>query len=210
MKLLMNAIAWFISILFHPLIYATLGVFVIVTFLPQYYALNVSYSIKILKFIFLLTYIIPLVSVPIYYLILKLTKSVAASNHQRFFLLLTTAIIYTFSYRILVHVSIFETITVYILLCAVLMIISLIITYFWKISLHMIGIGGFIGLLLALSLVQINIAYYILPLSFVIAGLIGSSRLYLQAHSTKQIYIGFLLGLVVSFIFSSLLITQSA
>ena len=198
MGVFLKIFSWIISILFHPLLYASLGSFVILFFLPQYSAFNIEYSFKFLQFIFLLTFITPLVAVPLYFLALKITKSNPSEYHKRIFLLVTTSILYVFSYRILQNIALYEFVSVYMLLCSILMVLSLIITYFWKISLHMIGIGGFTGLILSLCIINNPIAIVILPFCFAIAGIIGTSRLYLQAHSQLQVYIGFILGLSVS------------
>ena len=64
----------------------------------------------------------------------------------------------------------------------------------WKISAHSVGMGGLVGFLWAL---QGSISYGLLPwlaLAMVLSGLVGSARLYLQAHLPAQVYVGFLVG----------------
>ena len=73
---------------------------------------------------------------------------------------------------------------------------ALIVNFFWKISIHMIGIGGLIGIILIL-LPHLNGILILLPLSIIAAGLIGYSRLALNAHVPAQVYAGFLVGLGV-------------
>lgn len=69
-----------------------------------------------------------------------------------------------------------------------------------KTSLHTIGIGGLIGFVMVMSYAyQLNFNSLIAGL-FVIGGIIGVSRLALNAHSPKEIYIGFLVGLISQFI----------
>lgn len=72
----------------------------------------------------------------------------------------------------------------------------LLITFFWKISIHMAGIGGLVGAMIGLSdrlMLDLTV-----PLIFLVlcSGLIGFSRLHLQTHTPPQVYLGFLLGLV--------------
>lgn len=79
------------------------------------------------------------------------------------------------------------------LLVTAVMLINLI----WKISAHMAGIGGLIGMVIAISFhYQINL-HEILIILFVAAGLVGFSRLKLCAHNPAQVYAGFLLGITV-------------
>jgi membrane-associated phospholipid phosphatase len=59
----------------------------------------------------------------------------------------------------------------------------------------MIGIGGLIGMMIGISerlTLDLNIT---LMLLFVIAGLVGFSRLSLNAHNSLQVYAGFLVGM---------------
>lgn len=70
-----------------------------------------------------------------------------------------------------------------------LLLLLAIITRFWKISLHMAGIGGLVALAFSLSLVS-----WFFPLFILFSGILGSSRLYLKAHNLMQISAGFLLG----------------
>lgn len=73
-------------------------------------------------------------------------------------------------------------------------IIGMLITFNWKISVHMIGIGGVIGIVTVLSKTGPEVLLYLLSVLIIIAGLIGFGRLQLKAHSLNQIIAGFLLG----------------
>jgi hypothetical protein len=82
-----------------------------------------------------------------------------------------------------------------------LILMALVINIFWKISSHMIGIGGMCGMMLAISYrLQIDLHLTLMAL-FLIAGLVAYARLRLEAHSAAQVYAGFFLGLVVQVIF---------
>ena len=73
-------------------------------------------------------------------------------------------------------------------------IIGMLITFNWKISVHMIGIGGVVGIATVLSKTGPEVLLYLLSVLIIIAGLIGFGRLQLKAHSLNQIIAGFLLG----------------
>jgi hypothetical protein len=77
--------------------------------------------------------------------------------------------------------------------------ITALINLKYKISAHMVGIGGMLGGLMAISsLTQFDMTvYYILVI--LVAGLIGFARLILKEHQPYQLYLGFLLGLIVQF-----------
>ena len=64
----------------------------------------------------------------------------------------------------------------------------------------MLGIGGIIGFVMVMSYeYHLNFTSLLSGL-FLLAGLIGVSRLSLNAHRPKEIYLGFLLGLVSQFL----------
>jgi len=87
------------------------------------------------------------------------------------------------------------------MLGATLLVVSvLLINLFWKISAHMVGIGGLCGMMIAISYrLQINL-HYILIAFFITAGIVAFSRLKLSAHNPAQVYVGFLLGVAVQLI----------
>lgn len=74
--------------------------------------------------------------------------------------------------------------------------LAFIINIKWKVSAHMIGIGGLVGALFCISiLLEIYITPFLIIALF-IAGLIGSARLFLKAHNQSQIYVGFVVGMI--------------
>lgn len=73
---------------------------------------------------------------------------------------------------------------------------TFLITLYWKISAHATAIGGMIGGMMGISQQFHLIPAYGLIAAFLLAGLIGSARLYLNAHTPAQIYLGFINGLL--------------
>lgn len=65
---------------------------------------------------------------------------------------------------------------------------------FVKISLHTGAWGSVVVYAIICTFQQVHLAILLLLLSILIAGLIGTARLYLGAHSNKQLYAGYLLG----------------
>jgi len=75
------------------------------------------------------------------------------------------------------------------------------VTFFWKMSAHMTGMGGLIAAVLVLGL-KFPTFQPLYPLlgSLVLTGLVGTVRLYLEAHKPIEIYVGLIFGFVVCFI----------
>lgn len=75
-----------------------------------------------------------------------------------------------------------------------------VITLFWKISAHAVGIGGMIGFLFGIgyAFTAVELLYPVL-ITILVAGLLLSARLYLNSHTPAETGAGFLLGLTVCF-----------
>ncbi|MCX8492534.1 MAG: hypothetical protein ORN54_15865 [Cyclobacteriaceae bacterium] len=81
-----------------------------------------------------------------------------------------------------------------------LAVVSLVITFFYKISIHSVAMCGGIGILLPLNQVteQMSLLW---PTAFTIlaAGLVMSSRLVLDAHAPHEVMYGGVVGFIVGF-----------
>jgi hypothetical protein len=76
-----------------------------------------------------------------------------------------------------------------------------VVTYFWKMSAHLTGIGGVLAVtgILGLYFPSVTVAY-LLVATLVLGGGIASSRLYLDAHRPAEVYVGLLVGFVTCWI----------
>ena len=77
-------------------------------------------------------------------------------------------------------------------------IVCALINVWWKISTHTAAIGGVAGALFIFGeLFTFNPVWW-LCLVFVLAGILGSSRMILRQHSLAQVVVGFFVGIVCS------------
>lgn len=76
---------------------------------------------------------------------------------------------------------------------------GMIVNFFWKISIHMLGIGGLIGGVFSICFNVGANPIGLFMILFILAGLLGVSRLYLKRNTASQVYVGFILGLVLGF-----------
>lgn len=78
--------------------------------------------------------------------------------------------------------------------------LALFINIFSKISLHAIGTGS----LLALLFVLVSLSTYdmraLMIAAVLIAGVVGTARLVLQAHTPREVYVGYLVGFIAQFV----------
>ena len=118
-----------------------------------------------------------------------------SSTNQRIVPLIITFVIYLSGYYFILHFPIIpDFLKKFLLATVVVNAITLIVSSKWKISLHMIGIGGVTGLTIALaSYHPLNYHLYLMGV-FLLSGIIGTLRLYLDEHNALQIYTGYALG----------------
>lgn len=122
---------------------------------------------------------------------------------ERLFPVFITGIFYFLGYILLKKMGVPPILGNFMLASLLALFLSVVITLFWKISMHMIAIGGVTGALLAIALrYNLDLMFWLFLL-IVASGITASARLHQGAHNPAQVYIGYLLGLMV--VFSSIL-----
>lgn len=79
--------------------------------------------------------------------------------------------------------------------CAISLMANVLINLKFTISTHGIGTGGLVALYAYISYTEHLLLFKLLLIGFVlVSGIVMWARLYLQAHTEKEVYTGFLLG----------------
>ncbi len=190
-------IAKIISYLFHPLlmlIYGLVLLFSINIFLPL--VLSLQGEIYVLSIAFIAGVIFPL-SFMYFLLRTRVIRSFALeSKEERTIPYLMTGIFYYFIFYLFKEIGLPPLYFVFILNTTLLVFITLLINFWWKISAHMIAIGAVVG---CVSGISIKLGLTLTPVIaalLLVAGLIAFARLKLNAHTNSQIYTGFFMGLI--------------
>ena len=190
----------FISILLHPMFMPILALHLTLLVLPSL-AFNLSQNLLLIYGILIFsTMVLPLIS--IFWLMQKgKVSSLEMSNHkERSLPLFKTVVWMSFGYYLLQNLLFYTPILKAELLGAILIILlAAIISKFWKISLHLLGIGGVVGVFIALQIMHGDFLYLLL-LFILLSGLLGVARIKQKAHNYAQVYAGFLVGLSVELI----------
>lgn len=109
---------------------------------------------------------------------------------------LLTCLFYFFTYYLLRKVQVSALIYLVFLGASLALLITLLINLRWKISAHMVGIGGLLGALAGLTY-RLALEYQLVLLILIlVAGTIGTARMLLEAHSPAQLYSGFFVGVI--------------
>jgi hypothetical protein len=119
------------------------------------------------------------------------------SRKERFLPLFITTFFYFFTYFIFAKIQVSQILQLYVLAAAISVLASFIITLKWKISAHLIGIGGLTGGVLALSIKYYVNLEVLLMILFLVSGLLAYSRLKLNSHNQAQVYVGYFTGLII-------------
>lgn len=77
--------------------------------------------------------------------------------------------------------------------------LTALITIRWKISAHMVGMGGLIGALAGLNVVHGLGLFPIFVVAIILAGMLGTARLLTSDHTVGQVLAGALLGVCCTY-----------
>jgi hypothetical protein len=202
-----NRFANFISVALHPLLMPTY-LFAILFWLAPSSAgvdmIGATGRMALLGFLFLNTFMLP--ALMVYYLhragyIKDMTLTNLKDRRLPYF---GTAIIYGFAtyffgYKLTIIAEMAPQIAHILGSIMLSILLVAIISLWWQISAHGVGIGGVLGAVVGVALVQGQDAMlYPLIILLILTGLVASARLRLNAHTPLQVLLGWLLGLLVS------------
>lgn len=189
-------IAKIISLIFHPVLIPTLGLVLLLN--SGFYFSMLSWEAKrfVLLVVLFTTCILPMLSVAIMALNPKFNISMP-EKRDRILPLLASSIFYYFGFILLSKVRAVPDFKLFMVATVLVIITLLLISFRWKISLHMASIGGLTGTLLALSFRSgVNPIYSIL-IVILVSGIVGTARLLLKKHDIWQLVAGYVLGFSV-------------
>ncbi|MBN1596774.1 MAG: hypothetical protein JW894_00625 [Bacteroidales bacterium] len=189
-------LARIVSTLLHPIFMPLIGVIII--FQSGIYSVDIPFEFKkfVILVVFLCHILLPLSIIPSLIYFRKVQNVSINERRERLIPLFFTTICFYLGYFIVSRYSPTKAINLYLLSSALVVLLILIISLFWKISIHMSGIGGVTAMIAVIS------AGYRIDMSFVLCivllgtGAMASSRLKLRTHSTLQLFAGYMLGFV--------------
>jgi hypothetical protein len=152
---------------------------------------------RISLIVFMFSFLFPVLNIYILYKLKRIPALTLSNQSDRTFPYVMTSLFYFGLFYLLMDLNIWPSVKLFIIGGGLAILLTALINLRSKISAHMVGIGGLLGVLISVSyLIKFDMtAFYILVI--VIAGLIGFARLKLEEHKPSQIYLGFFLGLTV-------------
>lgn len=197
---MLKKIAQSFSLTFHPLLMPTIGI--VLLLYTDSYLVYIPAQAKntIIILIAIGTLILPLVMLPVFLIQGKINSLQLNEQKERIYPLILTSVFYLLTFFLFQRIPVFKFLHAFILGAFLSVFAGAIISLKWKISAHMIGLGGLTGLV-AMASIKLNINLYFSLIGIIIAtGLTGSSRLYLNAHTPAQVYSGYATGLMIMII----------
>jgi membrane-associated phospholipid phosphatase len=192
----------FISGVFHPLLLASYFLLVLNFYHPSFFSpVDQSQIPRLILAAFVTTFVIPALSI----LIMKFTSRISSlslsTREERLLPFISIFLFYAAtSYLFTSKLGMKPPLSSMMIATTALIGLLLVITNWEKISIHAASSWFFAGLMsgVFISFPGENIIYPVIG-STVMAGLVSSSRLYLQRHTEKEVWTGAGIGFVIGF-----------
>ena len=190
-----------ISYLLHPILMPIIVLYLGINNVDYFYLIFYNYSNNLYLIILTFTMVLPLISAILFVKSGRVESLEMRKKEERRGPLFVSALIMGigfFKFYLISKLS-FHLSAIYIS-SIILLIFAFLITIRWKISLHMLGIGGATGTFIALNYIFGGI-YYLILLFLALSGLLAFARLDQKAHNASQVYVGFVLGCIFQSLF---------
>lgn len=200
----MNLLARIVSVLFHPLLLAT--------YMFALFSLSFPAGLDPLKedgywnFVFLIfcvTFLLPALNIGIFRTFGSIKSLAMEERQERIIPFSFIAILYgvlTYLFYSRTRIGLNDNLLKFLIIIDVLVIVATLVTVFYKVSVHSMAIWGLIGILLPLNKVSEDGALLFPTIvAIVLAGLVMTARLQLDAHTPREVMIGGVLGFGISF-----------
>jgi len=190
----MKRAARIISYLFHPLIMPTLGLLLLLNS-GTYISLLDPVAKRAILFVMALgTLIFPVMMMPILYYRKFVTDLQNASREERLVPHLIILILYVITFIYFARLPLSKVIHAYVLSASVSLFILLLLSFRFKLCIHMTALGGLTGLIIALILLYESQMQGVLMIVLMATGLTGTARLMLGLQKPGEVLAGYLVG----------------
>ncbi|MBE0677887.1 MAG: hypothetical protein IH592_03895 [Bacteroidales bacterium] len=193
----MTKTAGVLSVLFHPLFIPLYGLLIIyssptlLSFIPS--------RLKMLIFVLVMTnnVLLPLSLAAILWVRGAITTFNARDRNERVILLSFALMMYTLTAWLLLRMQVPNLFRAYFISIAVVTLITLLITTFYRLSLHAAGIGGLLVLIIFMVVIYDINTVWQLTTVVVVGGAVMSARIWLGYHTPSEVWTGLLAGAAV-------------
>jgi hypothetical protein len=157
-----------------------------------------------LLLIFFVTFLLPAINIMIFKLFGTIPSVMMMDRRDRvipftfialFYIMMTALFYWKF------HLGFQDNVFKFLIVIDLLVIASTVITFFYKVSVHAIGICGLMGIMIPLNKIsEDHLLFYPTLGLLVIAGAVMSARLYLNVHTLREVMVGAMVGFTISLV----------
>jgi hypothetical protein len=197
----MRPLAHALSILLHPLLMPVITLGLAFTLDPHLsYFIEPRSQLVILAMVGIMTVVFPLLSITLLWRSGLVSGPTLPLREERTAPYVMTLFYHGMAYYLLRRSELDPATFSLVIGGMVALFATLLINLRWKISAHMVGIGGLLGALSGLLLQHGTIAPLELAPFILVAGALGTARLLVSDHSPAQIYAGGAVGFLSTFV----------
>jgi len=214
---MLRFLAHVFSVVFHPLLIVTYMLIILLLVNPYMFGVNgLTGGKQLILLIFLSTFIIPAFAVFMMKALGMIDSLQMKTKSERIGPYIVTGILYMWLFQnILNNPEIPSAYKVFVLGATIGLFVAFFFNLFTKISMHALGMGGLLGMIIITSLLfsygsfVFSIGPFgmmemsmnaLLMLVIILCGIVGTSRLLLNAHNLQDLYSGFIIGLGAQFL----------
>lgn len=188
-----------LSVVFTPFYLPILGLMIL--FIFSYLSLlPLTYKLFLLLMFYLFTVLLPTALIRFYRRYQGWTLIELGSRERRVIPYIISIFSYLVCYYIMTITHVPHFMGSILIAALVIQIACAMINLFVKISTHTAAIGGVTGSLLAFSVIFAFNPVWWLCVTLLLAGMVGTSRMILRQHSLHQVVLGYLAGVLCSFV----------
>lgn len=201
----MNLSARIISIIFHPLLLTSYLFYVLGVLMPvALYPVPQEALGSLLMLIFFMTFLLPGLNILFFKFFGSISSLSLVNRRERILPFIVITLLYsvvTYMFYSRLRIDPGDSLLKLMITVDLMILSASIITFFFKVSIHALGIWGVAGILFALNR-QSGGGQLLYPaiLVVLVCGLVMSARLQLQAHTLREVIVGSVVGLAIGYL----------
>ena len=192
--------ARFFSYLMHPIIMPVVGIIILLRAIDWMGMIPFETRLYTYLIVFVSTLLLPLFSLPLLKSKNIISDYFMPTAEERKIPLLLTSFFFLVGAFVLQKIHTPMIFPLFINSASVVILLCALISWKWKISTHMAGIAGLVGLIMGISLKWMIDLRLILAALILMSGITAWARLKMGSHTPAQVYAGFGLGFTIVFL----------
>ena len=187
-----------VSLFSSPFYLPVIGLAVLFTF-SYLNRMPLGYKLFVLFIAYIFAILLPVSLIKLYHRYHGWTLFELGAREQRVIPYLVSILCYFLCYYVMIFYHVPHLMGSIVVAALVVQIVCAIVNMWWKISVHMAAMGAMAGALAAFGFKFMFNPVWWLCGQFLLSGMVGSARMILRQHNLRQLYIGFIVGVLVGF-----------